>query len=43
MKEITLESVLEIINRWSQKVAGCGNGKTVIERIVQELNQTYGK
>lgn len=42
MKEINLPDVLEVINRWGNKVAGCGNGRTILERIVQELTEKYG-
>tara|TARA_R110000868_G_C10933446_1_gene766534 strand:+ start:1081 stop:1212 length:132 start_codon:yes stop_codon:yes gene_type:complete len=42
MNQITLPGVMEIINKWSNKVAGCGNGRAVLERMIQELNETYG-
>ena len=43
MKQINLPDVLEIIYKWKSKIAGCGNGITVTDRMIEELNQTYGK
>lgn len=42
MKEINLPDVLEIITKWRNKIAGCGNGIHVTDRMIEELNQTYG-
>lgn len=42
-KLITLQEVMDIINEYSNKIAGCGNGRTVLELMIKKLQERYGE